>query len=58
MYYHWLKERISPKVGLQIDKKFAEKMQDVLKQTKRYSEIGDAIRNAGYDPNKHYVRGY
>jgi len=58
MYYHWLKERISPKVGLQIDKKFAEKMQDVLKQTKRYSDIGDAIRNAGYDPNKHYVRGY
>jgi len=58
MYYNWLKERISPKVNLQIDRQFAEKMQKVLEQTKHYKDIGDAIRNAGYNPNKHYVRGY
>jgi len=33
-------------------------MQKVLEQTKHYKDIGDAIRNAGYNPNKHYVRGY
>ena len=58
MYYHWLRERISPKLNLQIDKKFVDRMQSALEQTKHYKDIGDAVRNAGYDPNKHYVRGF
>lgn len=58
MYYHFLQERIAPRINLQIDRKFAEKMQKALEQTSHYTKIGDAIRDAGYDPNKHYVRGY
>jgi len=58
MYYHWLKERISTRLNLQIDKDFATKMQHALENTKIYNDIGESILNAGYDTNKHYVRGY
>jgi len=57
MYYKWLVERIQTTLNIQIDKKFAMKMQDALVNCKNYNDIGQAIKEAGYDCNKHYIRG-
>jgi len=58
MYYKWLKEKVSTKLGIQIDLEFATKMQNAVQKVERYQDIGQAVLDAGYDTNKHYVRGY
>jgi flagellum-specific peptidoglycan hydrolase FlgJ len=58
MYYEFLMKRISPLLGVGIDKKFAGKYQKVLEATDDYKDIGKAILEAGYDTNKRYARGY
>ena len=58
MHYQWLKERVSTKLGIQIDKEFALKMQAAVERVEHYQDIGQAILDAGYDTNQHYVRGY
>lgn len=58
MYYEFLMKRISPMLGVGIDKKFASKYQKVLEETDEYKDIGEAILKAGYDTNKRYARGY
>lgn len=58
MYYHWLDKHVSKKLNVTLDKEFATKMQEVVETVSVYNDLGDAIRNAGYDTNKYYQRGY
>lgn len=58
MYYHWLDTYVADKLNIVLDKEFANKMQNVVEQVSDYSKLGNAIRDAGYDTNAYYERGY
>tara|TARA_B110000977_G_scaffold73069_1_gene98899 strand:+ start:98 stop:889 length:792 start_codon:yes stop_codon:yes gene_type:complete len=58
MYYKWLDKFIAPKLGINIDKSFAEKMQTAIEVLDDYNHIGKAILATGYDTNNYWQRGY
>jgi len=58
MYYEWLNNFIAPRLGIEIDKEFAVKIQSALESVTDYNKIGDAIENVDYSTNTNGQRGY
>jgi len=58
MYYNWLNRFIGPKLNINIDVEFANKMQTAVESIDDYDKIGTVINQIGYDTNKHWKRGY
>ena len=58
MYYEWLNNFIAPRLGIEIDKEFAVKIQSALESVTDYNKISDAIENVDYSTNTNWQRGY